>query len=121
MKYIILISLLISQLFSAPARGGVRDFIQADGSTFKASAKGNHHLNWIESVDGEILKYNQYTKNYEFAEIKNENLAPSGYKYINKNAKQMQSNNVKKIDKSQVYKLWKKRQADSNAKLLIKH
>jgi len=121
MKYILLITILISQLYSAPARGGIREFTQADGSTFKASAKGNQHLNWIESEDGEILKYNQKTKNYEIAEIKNENLSPSGQKYINPHAndtQRSQSLNIKRVDKNKVYELWRKRQTDSKAKLL---
>ena len=121
MKYILLITILISQLYSAPARGGIREFTQADGSTFKASAKGNQHLNWIESEDGEILKYNQKTKNYEIAEIKNENLSPSGQKYINPDAndtQRSQSLNIKRVDKNKVYELWRKRQTDSKAKLL---
>lgn len=121
MKYIILITLLISQLYSAPARGGIRDFIQADGSTFKASAKGNQHLNWIESEDAEILKYNQQTKNYEFAEIKNNRLMPSGEKYIPSSIYKSQNKNTKKIDKNKVYQLWQKRQAEAQAKQLHTH
>ncbi len=124
MKYIVLITLLISQLYSAPARGGIREFTQADGSTFKAIAKGNHHLNWIESENGEILKYNQKTKNYEIAEIKNENLLPSGQKYITPHSnytQQSRSKNIKRVDKNIVRELWRKRQANSKAKLLHKH
>jgi len=122
MKYIILITLLFLQLYSAPARGGIREFIQADGSTFKAKAKGNQHLNWIESEDGEILKYNKMTNNYEFAEIKSKHLLPSGQKYIKQDTnsdRQSPSLNIKKIDKFKVYELWQQKQAEKISK--IKH
>ena len=107
MKQILIFLLLLSTLYSAPARGTQRVFEQEDGITFIGKAKGNQHLNWIESSDGEILKYNPTTKNYELAEIKDNSLAPSGVKYNSTTRKAQGINSLKKED---VYKLWETKQ-----------
>ena len=119
MKYIILFLLLLSQLQAVPAFGGIREFKQADGSTFKATAKGNQHLNWIESADGEILKYNPKTKNYELAEIKYNNLSPSGQVYSIPQAKgkRQAPKSLKRVNKLKMYELWQKRQSEHRAKM----
>ncbi|MEA2091605.1 MAG: hypothetical protein U9O83_04460 [Campylobacterota bacterium] len=110
MKYILLFSLTFSYLFCAPAYFKTREFKQADGSSFIAKARGDEHLNWIETDDGEILKYNSQTKNFEYAQIKNNQLKASGVRYYKKNSKPARSlRDVKKLDKDSVYKLWKKR------------
>jgi len=81
MKTILIILLINSYLFSAPAFNKLREFKNADGTTFMARGAGNHHLNWIETQEGDILKYNKDSKNYEYAKIKNSSLNASGSKY----------------------------------------
>ncbi len=109
MKSIIILLIMMLSLQAAPARGGERVFKQNNGVTFTGQARGNQHLNWIESSDGEILKYNPATKNYELAEIKDNNLKPSGIKYEDgiKKAKSLKNIKLKNED---VYRLWHQKQ-----------
>lgn len=69
-----IISLLIltllgtTLLWSAPARGGVITFRQADGATFQGLLKGDASFHWIES-DGEIVLFNREDSNYYKAKV----------------------------------------------------
>ena len=55
-------------LWSAPARGGVMSFTQADGSTFQGILKGDASFHWIES-NGEIVLFNRVDSNYYKAKV----------------------------------------------------
>lgn len=82
LKYLIGLTLCgATLLLAAPAYQATRTFTQADGTPFKAKAQGDEYLNWVETEDGDILRYNTQTKNYEFAEIKDGNLKKSGRIY----------------------------------------
>jgi len=103
-----------SLLFSAPARSVERDFKQADGTIFKAKSFGNQHLNWIETRDGGILKYNKENKNFEYAEIKNSSLKASGTRFQNNNSKRARSlAHINKLDKKKLYKLWAEKRKEA--------
>jgi hypothetical protein len=108
MRYTLILFLIATNLLSAPAYNAKRVFTQSNGEEFMARASGNHHLNWIEDENGEILKYNQETKNYEYAVIKNKQLKASGNKYRKNNSKN--NNSKKSISKEQrkVQKIQKK-------------
>lgn len=115
MKFLLIFSLLFTYILAAPAFNKERDFKQADGTTFKAKAFGNQHLNWIETQDGEVLKYNQETNNFEYAHIKDEKLRASGARYNKNDSKKARAlKKVKKIDKDELYKLWNKRMKESH-------
>jgi len=117
MKIVLLVLLTMSQLLSAPAYSKTREFKNADGSTFIAKARGNQHLNWIETVDGEILKYNVETKNYEYAKIQDRSLKASGVKYENNNSIRARSiGRVNKIEKDELGELWQERQKEHHLK-----
>lgn len=117
MKILLIISILSAILFSAPALNVTREFKQADGTTFTARAQGNQHLNWIETPDGEVLRYNHASKNFEYAIIKDEKLKPSGTRYDKSNSKRARSlGKINKIDKSKLYKLWSTKQKESKEK-----
>lgn len=110
MKYILILLLILTNLLSAPANNRLRVFKQADGEEFKARLSGNHILNWVEDENGEILKYNHKTKNYDYAEIKDSSLKPSGKRYSKQSAKLAPSKRaVKKIEKNKLGELIKKR------------
>jgi len=110
MKYILLLSLTFSYLFCAPAYSKTREFKQADGSSFVAKAHGDEYLNWIETDNGEILKYNHKSRNFEYAEIKNNQLKASGARYHKENSKRVRTlRDIKKLDKDSIYKLWKEK------------
>lgn len=111
MKILLLLSLASALLFGAPAYDTLREFTNADGTTFMAKAQGNQHLNWIQTQDGEILKYNEESKNFEYAEIKENMLKPSGAKYEKNDSKRARAlHQINKIDKSELSKLWSQRQ-----------
>ena len=107
MKFLLLILLTLSQLFSAPALGKMRQFTNADGTTFMAKARGDQHLNWIQTDDGEILRYNQNSNNFEYAIIKKNLLQASGIKYEKKDIKQKRSvRDIDKINEKELFELW---------------
>ena len=110
MKFILLFSLFITILFAAPAYNKLREFKQADGTTFMAKGQGNQHLNWIETQDGKILRYNQTSKNFDYAEIREESLEASGTRYKKENFKKAKSLQEQKNSlKQSVYDLWAKK------------
>jgi len=114
MKHLVLSLIIVSSLFSAPAFQKMREFKNADGTTFKAKAQGNQYLNWIETVTGEILKYNSESKNFEYAKIEGDILKASGARYEKKNSKRARSlAHITKIKNQDIYKLWKKRKIDA--------
>lgn len=113
MKIFLLFLLIFSQLLSAPAFTKLREFKNADGETFMAKAQGNQHLNWIQTQDGEILKYNLQTKNYEYAKIKNKRLKASGIKYKqNKFTRAGSFREISKVDSQDLSQLWQERQKE---------
>lgn len=120
MKYILIFAFLYSILQSAPARSGERTFEQENGVIFKGQARGDQHLHWIESEDGEILKYNPATKNYEIAKIQDENLVPSGIKY-SAGIKKARSINMDRLQKEELFKLWSIKQQKHRLRMESKH
>jgi len=115
MKTLTLLILSFSLLLSAPALNKTKEFKHSDGTIFKAKSVGNHHLNWIETEDGEVLKYNSKSKNYEYGEIKNSALKASGAKYEKENSKRARSRgHVGKIDKNELYNLWSKKRKEAH-------
>jgi len=110
MKLLITFLLVYTVSFAAPAFNRTREFTQADGTVFQAKASGDRYLNWIQTLDGEVLKYNAQTKNYEYIIIKNDNLELSGVTYKNNNLKKSKSlKSMDKINMDDVYKIWQKR------------
>jgi len=115
MRYLLIVVLLSTYLFSAPAFNKTREFKQADGTTFLAKAKGDSYLNWIETMDGEVLKYNSKSKNFEHAKINSGRLEASGEKYENKSATRKSSSRVvNRVNIDDVYKLWHVKRRDGS-------
>lgn len=81
MRYLFFYFISFSVLYAAPALPFERTFIQNDGDSFKAHAVGDEYLHYIETKSGAILLYNPKTKNYEYATVKGNRLAPSGLPY----------------------------------------
>ena len=67
-QFFIMMILGATLLNAAPARGGLRTYTQADGSTFQASLHGDAAFHWMES-EGEVIMYNPQDKNYYNAEL----------------------------------------------------
>jgi len=105
MKKTITLLFLPFALYSAPAYSHLKEFKNADGSTFYAIPKGNHHLNWIETPKGEILKYNNKTKNFEFAQKKDGKFLLLGkvYKEGKDSIETIESQNYQRYIKDDLY------------------
>jgi len=54
--------------YSAPARGGVMQFIQPDGTSFSGLLRGDASFHWIES-DANIVLFNPKDKFYYRAKV----------------------------------------------------
>ncbi|HSR73310.1 MAG TPA: hypothetical protein VLL31_00575 [Sulfurovum sp.] len=107
-RLILLIS-MITFAYTAPAYKGAIKFEQSDGSTFSGKLKGDEWFNWVEDKQGDIIKYNKKSKNYEYGVVKEVNgtldLAPSDIKVGNKPA----GSDLGKIDKKTLIKIWKEK------------
>ena len=113
MKIVLTALLLISTLYSAPAFNKLREFKNADGTTFVARGAGDEHLHWIESESGDILKFNATSKNFEYAKVVKNSLIPSGKKYsMQKDAKSFKSiKRVPRVTKRELQKILLRKKA----------
>lgn len=117
MKKLTIFASIITFVFCVPAFQGPVEFKQNDGSTFQGTLKGDEWFNWIEDKEGRIVKYNNSSKNYEYAKAEEKNgtldLIPSGIKVGNKPAKtESPDSNISdplKIDKALLEKIWKQK------------
>ena len=108
MKTLLIFLLAYTYTFGAPAFNKTREFTQSDGTTFSAKASGDRYLNWIQTKDGEVLKYNAKTKNFEYATIEDNKLNASGVRYEKNSSKRARSlGRIKKLELDDVYNLWK--------------
>ena len=108
MKYLLLITLLSTIVFGAPAYQAKRTFTQPDGSTVEYRNQGDEYLHWKEDKEGNILLLNEDNDALEFAEIKEGNLVPSGEVYSKKrqlrsSSKSSQNTHLDKSDLQQLY------------------
>ena len=81
MKLFLALLLFNLVTFAAPAYSGTRQFTQPDGSVVHYTMRGDEHLHWLESEDGEILLHNEKAHCLEYAMIKDGNLKASGQRY----------------------------------------
>ncbi|RUM66407.1 MAG: hypothetical protein DSZ03_01330 [Sulfurimonas sp.] len=78
MKPILLLIIITTLLNAAPAFTNTLTLRDTHGDSFRAQLKGDEYLNWFESDTGEILLFNKQQQRYEYAEIRNRRLLPSG-------------------------------------------
>ena len=122
MKILLLVILLAIYLFSAPAYNALREFTQADGTVFIAKGQGDQHLNWIETEGGEILRYNNQSKNYEYAEVQNSEIKASGRKFEKQNQKRATPlQQTENLFKKSINELWKIKREEAQKRRHIKH
>ena len=108
MKFILLLILILSSGFAAPAFNKTKKFYNNDGSFFYGVAAGNQHLNWIQAEDGSIVVFNSQSKDFEYAIVTDETIIPNNIKYSKNNSKIKKANSRNIL--SQIYKLLKKKQ-----------
>lgn len=110
----ILLFTLSFSVMSGPAFKGLIDFKQPDGSTFQGSLKGDEWFSWIEDSQGNIVKYNNSTKRFEYSELSENNgefdLQHSGIavqKPVQSNQKSTANINPKyHIDQNTLKQIW---------------
>ncbi len=87
MKLLLITLFTFITLNAAPAFQGNRTFIQPDGSVVNYQNKGDEHLHWSETSEGEIIIFEQEKRRFEYAEIENGELKSSGEAYSKVHAK----------------------------------
>ena len=114
MKILILSTLMASLAFSMPACDKKIKFKQKDGSTFQAHLYGDEYFSWVKDAQGNIIKYNYQSNNYEYAKVVEKNntvdVVPSGMavnQESNVSAAPMQ--NAKKISQEILSKVWERK------------
>ena len=124
MKKLLLLICTITVAFSAPAFKGEMKFKQDDNSTFIGELKGDEWFSWVEDKEGNIIKYNFDSKNYEYAEIKISNgianLIPAGTEVVetkesNGSVSLSASSRIQavKIDKKVLAVIWERKRDES--------
>ena len=108
MRYLLLITLLSTLAFGAPAYHAKRTFTQPDGSKVEYRNQGDEYLHWKEDREGNILLLNRDSDALEFAEIKKGNLVPSGEVYsknrqLRSSKKSSQSHRLSRDDLERLY------------------
>lgn len=101
---------IITFALCVPAFQGPMEFKQNDGSTFQGKLKGDEWFNWIEDKEGRIVKYNNSSKNYEYAKVEEKNgtleLVPSGTKVDIIKKLDRNASEFFKIDREILKKIW---------------
>jgi hypothetical protein len=105
-KLIMSLIVAVSSLIAVPAFDGERSFKQSNGQTFTGSVKGDEWLHWIETKNGAVVIYNNNSKDYEYATIREidgqEVLVASGRKLgqinTNKSLASAKNNLISKAD-----------------------
>jgi len=110
MRLFLALILLNLAAFAAPAYSGSRQYTQPDGSVVHYTMKGDEHMHWLESDDGEILLHNEKGACLEYATIKDGNLKTSGHLYtkkshLNRAAAQDQTR-IKKVTHKELQSLY---------------
>jgi len=115
MKKIILIVAMTALGFAAPAYQGEITFTQKDGSSFTGHLQGDECFSWIKDKQGQIVVFNNKSKNYELAKLKmldgHMELLPSGIKVSDTHKSDIKAVKManSKIKISDLTKIWKEK------------
>jgi len=115
-KMILFLSMM-TFAYSVPAYQGSIKFTQNDGSSFTGHLKGDEWFSWVEDKNGDIIKYNTKSKDYEYGMVKEVNgtldLVPSSIKVGSKPKKSKSVDATEastlRIDKQTLEKIWKQK------------
>ena len=117
--YKIIILLLIPLVtFAVSAYPGKLKFVQSDQESFYGHLKGDEWFNWIEDEKGEVILYNQASKDYEYAKFKEKNgtldIIPSGIKVRNfQTGHSASKQNALRLDKKMLPLIWKHKREEA--------
>ncbi|CAA6800920.1 MAG: Unknown protein [uncultured Sulfurovum sp.] len=105
--------MLSSLSFAAPAYHGEMEFIQNDGSKFSGHLKGDEYFSWVEDKQGNVIKFNKVSKNYEYAKLQMSqgevDIVPSGVKVMNAKVPFSPSLSGQNISKEKISEIWKRK------------
>lgn len=115
MKTLLLSILLLSIVFAnqnsslafgiqTKAQNKSQTYKQADGSSFEGISKGEGFFTYIQLSNGYIGIYNQDSKSYEYAHVKNEKLLASGIPV----SQNIRPKHIKKISEQELENLQKR-------------
>jgi len=120
--YILLLAITIPTLVSAvPAYKGSITFQQSDHTQFSGKLKGDEWFNWIEDKKGNVITFNNATKNYEYGIIKKIDgaleLVPSGIKATDSNTAKVNSpaSKLEKIERDTLMQIWKEKREKASS------
>ena len=102
--------IVTSMGFAVPAYQGEIEFKQHDNSKFSGHLKGDEYFSWIEDKQGNIVKYNKKSKNYEYTKIEMSNgkaeLVATGIT-VNENKASFSTPKIKNnILKEKLFEIW---------------
>lgn len=105
--------------YAVSAMPGNINFEQKDGSTFEGNLNGDEWFSWIKDKNGNIIKYNFDSKNYEYAIIEEVNseidLVPSGVAVSPENSSNAPSDSVMTNDNTikLLGQIWKRKRNEA--------
>ena len=103
MKFLLIVLLTLT-LQATSTLTTLRTFTQSDGTSFQGRLQGDAFLYWIEAEDGSILLFNKKTGNFEYAIIKDNDLALSGNIYT---GTKLRSSHTDTLSRDNLKELWK--------------
>jgi len=124
MKKIISGSILVTtMLYAMPAATPVEEKYTMNSEVVQGKLMGDEYLNWVETKEGKIIRYNKSKKRYEYLKEENGEIKYSNIKYnkttstsnINRSSAIVSSQIKKekvstpKLDKKLMLKIWKKK------------
>lgn len=118
LKHIIILLFFLSNIFAVSPIQGKITFTKKDGSTFEGYLKGDEYLSWIKTENGDLVVFNNKSRDYEYAKIKEEDgiksLIGSGIEYKPKYGikKALNSKSISKeeaLNENELFQLRKER------------
>jgi len=118
MKKVISITLLFTTIgFSSPAYQGDIQFQQQDGSSFEGNLKGDEWFSWVEDKSKHIIKYNNQSKDYEYATITEVNgsfeLLPSGTAVVTTNELNNSLVEIPSVNLNTLSSIWQRKRTEA--------
>lgn len=106
MQWLLMMSLMISLLYGAPAFNSEQRFDQPDGTTFKGKQRGDEYLHWIESDSGDIILFNKKSRRFEHAELVGDTLQANGDLFVHTEKKSSASGLHRRSDSEALKRVW---------------
>ena len=119
MKEIILLLITTTILNAMPVPKSMNDktVIKVGNKIVLGTLMGDEYFNWIETIDGYVVRYNKSTKTYEYLIDKDDKIRYSGIEYTNKDSVSAKRNKrslpIPKLNKKKLTEVLKKNRDNS--------